>query len=382
MCNRMCKQRRWVFVWSGIILWFLFSVSTYGIELEDSLDYEEIQKTLEELLPEETNIDFSDLVDRLTSGDVSGAFKQSVEMFKETLFFEIQSSRLLLAQVIGIVVVSAVFTNFSMAFSKTFIAETGFYLTYMVLFTLLLTSFMSAVDIAVDIMNKMTHFMSVLLPLFCLAIMFTGNLQTGIWYQQAMIAAVSGMEWFLTKIIYALIRFYVLISMVNQLSKEDILSKCGQLVYALIQWSTKTGIACVLGFHFIQGMILPAFDSMKNGWAVRLTSVIPGVGDAMESVIKTMGGSAVLIKNGVGAAGLLVLVLLFLVPAMKLVVLVFFYMIAQAIVQPVADKRMLQCLHSVSEGILLLLKIEGAAAVLFFVSLAMMIAVSGNVYGG
>ena len=102
----------------------------------------------------------------------------------------------------------------------------------------------------------------------------------------------------------------------------------------------------------------------------------------MESVIKTMGGSAVLIKNGVGAAGLLVLVLLFLVPAMKLVVLVFFYMIAQAIVQPVADKRMLQCLHSVSEGILLLLKIEGAAAVLFFVSLAMMIAVSGNVYGG
>ena len=315
MCDRMYKQKRWIFFLSGIVLWFLFSLSAYGMELEDTLDYGEIQKTLEELLPEESHLSFSDVVDRLTRGDVSGFFKESIEMFKKAFFSEIQSSRFLLAQVIGIVVVSAVFTNFSMAFSKTFIAETGFYLTYMVLFTLLLTSFMSVVDIAVDIMDKMTHFMSVLLPLFCLSIMFTGNLQTGIWYQQAMIAAISGIEWFLSKVIFGMIQFYVLISMINQLSKEDVLSKCGQLVYALIQWTTKTGLACVLGIHFIQGMILPAFDSLKNGWAVRLTSAIPGVGDAMESVVKTMGGSAVLIKNGVGAAGLLVLVLLFLVPA-------------------------------------------------------------------
>ena len=382
MCDRMKKQKRWQFFLVGIILWFVFSVSVYGVEVEDAFDYGEIEKAMEELLADQTHLSFSDLAERLTHGDVSGFLKQSIQLFKDALLSEIKSSRLLLAQVIGIVVVSAVFTNFSMAFSKTFISETGFYLTYMILFTLLLTSFMSAVDIAMEIMNKMTSFMSVLLPLFCLAIMFTGNLQTGIWYQQAMIAVVSGVEWFLSKVVFTLVHFYVLISMVNQLSKEDVLSKCAQLVHTLVQWSTKTGLACVLGIHFIQGMILPAFDSLKNGWAVRLTNVIPGVGDAMESVIKTMGGSAVLIKNGVGAAGLLVLVLLFIVPAVKLVVLALFYMAAQAIVQPVADKRMLQCLHSVSEGIVLLLKIEGTVAVLFFVSLAMMIAVSGNVFGG
>ena len=39
--------------------------------------------------------------------------------------------------------------------------------------------------------------------------------------------------------------------------------------------------------------------------------------------------------------------------------IVLMYQAAQAIVQPVADKRMLTCLHCVSEGVLLLLKVQG-----------------------
>lgn len=47
---------------------------------------------------------------------------------------------------------------------------------------------------------------------------------------------------------------------------------------------------------------MPAFDSLKNGWAMRVTSAVPGVGDAMGTAMQTVIGSAVLIKNGIGAA--------------------------------------------------------------------------------
>ena len=55
---------------------------------------------------------------------------------------------------------------------------------------------------------------------------------------------------------------------------------------------------------------------------------------------------------------------------------------AQAIVQPVADKRMLECLHCVSDGVMMLLKVQGTVFVLFFLSMAMMTAASGSVFGG
>lgn len=350
-------------------------------EGDDMIDYGQIQEAMDEMLPESVQISFSDLVGQLVNGDIQGVFAHLKDYLLDQLFYEIRSNRIVLVQMAGIVFISAVFTNFSMAFSKTFVAETGFYLTYMVLFSLLLTSFMTVTQMASGLMENMLKFMSALVPVFCLAVTFTGNIQTGMWYQQAMVTGITLTEWLISKFILSMIHMYVLISLVNQLSKEDALSKCADLIKTVAGWSLKTVLGVILGLNFIQSLVMPAFDSLKNGWAMRVTSAVPGVGDAMGTAMQTVIGSAVLIKNGIGAAGLIVLAFLFLIPAVKLAVIVLMYQAAQAIVQPVADKRMLTCLHCVAEGGLLILKVQGMVFILFFLSMAMMTAASGAVFG-
>ena len=348
-------------------------------EGDDMIDYGQIQEAMDEMLLESVQISFSDLVGQLVNGDIQGVFAHLKDYLLDQLFYEIRSNRIVLVQMAGIVFISAVFTNFSMAFSKTFVAETGFYLTYMVLFSLLLTSFMTVTQMASGLMENMLKFMSALVPVFCLAVTFTGNIQTGMWYQQAMVTGITLTEWLISKFILSMIHMYVLISLVNQLSKENALSKCADLIKTVAGWSLKTVLGVILGLNFIQSLVMPAFDSLKNGWAMRVTSAVPGVGDAMGTAMQTVIGSAVLIKNGIGAAGLIVLAFLFLIPAVKLAVIVLMYQAAQAIVQPVADKRMLTCLHCVAEGVLLILKVQGMVFILFF--LAMMTAASGAVFG-
>lgn len=372
--------RRWISL--AFMLWTVLCIPAMAEGGEDMLDYGEIQEAMEEMLPETVQISFSELVGRLTSGDIQGVFESFKEYLLDQLFYELRGNRSLLVQMVGIVFISAVFTNFSMAFSKTFVAETGFYLTYMVLFSLLLTSFMTAARMASGLMENMLRFMSALVPVFCLSVTFTGNIQSGIWYQQAMVTGITVIQWVISRFVLSLIHMYVLISLVNQLSKEDSLSKCADLIKTVAGWSIKTVLGVILGLNFIQSLVMPAFDSLKNGWAMRVTSAVPGVGDAMGTAMQTVIGSAVLIKNGIGAAGLIVLAFLFLIPAAKLAVIVLMYQAAQAIVQPVADKRMLTCLHCVSEGVLLLLKVQGMVFILFFLSMAMMTAASGAVFGG
>ena len=350
-------------------------------EGDDMIDYGQIQEAMDEMLLESVQISFSDLVGQLVNGDIQGVFAHLKDYLLDQLFYEIRSNRIVLVQMAGIVFISAVFTNFSMAFSKTFVAETGFYLTYMVLFSLLLTSFMTVTQMASGLMENMLKFMSALVPVFCLAVTFTGNIQTGMWYQQAMVTGITLTEWLISKFILSMIHMYVLISLVNQLSKENALSKCADLIKTVAGWSLKTVLGVILGLNFIQSLVMPAFDSLKNGWAMRVTTAVPGVGDAMGTAMQTVIGSAVLIKNGIGAAGLIVLAFLFLIPAVKLAVIVLMYQAAQAIVQPVADKRMLTCLHCVAEGVLLILKVQGMVFILFFLSMAMMTAASGAVFG-
>ena len=365
----------------ALCLWFMTGMTVLAAE-DDTLDYGQIQEAMDEMLPESVDISFSELVGRLVSGDVQGVAENLKDYLLDQLFYEIKSNKAMLVQMLGIVFISAVFTNFSMAFSKTFVAETGFYLTYMVLFSLLLTSFMTAGQMAAELMGNMLKFMSALVPVFCLSVTLTGNIQTGIWYQQAMVTGITLIEWLVSRFILTLIHMYVLISLVNQLSKEDSLSKCADLMKTIAEWSLKTVLGVILGLNFIQSLVMPAFDSLKNGWAARITSAVPGVGDAMGAAMQTVIGSAVLIKNGVGTAGLIVLAVLFLIPTVKLAAIVLMYQVTQAIVQPVADKRMLACLHSVAEGVLLLLKVQGTVFILFFLSMAMMTAASGAVFGG
>ena len=372
----------WYLFLASAVLWMLCDLSVLASEPEYGLDYKEIQDAMDEMMPKDVKISFSDLVRELTEGKLEDVIEHLKLFLMEGIFGEMKISKKLLLQMLGIVFVSAVFTNFSMAFSKTFIAETGFYLTYMILFTLLLTSFMAASQIASALMGNMMTFMSAFVPVFCLAVTFTGNIQTGIWYQQAMVMGITFLEWILSKGVMGLIHAYVLISMVNQLSKEDMLSKCAQLTKTLADWILKTALGVILGLNFVQSLILPAFDTLKNGWAMRVTSAVPGVGDAMGTAMQTVIGSAVLIKNGIGSAGLCILAFLFLIPAVKMAVMALMYMAAQAIVQPVADKRMLECLHSISDGIMMLLKVEGTVFILFFLSMAMMTSASGAVFGG
>lgn len=364
------------------MLWMMCSVSVMAAESEYGFDYEEIQDAMNEMMPKDVKISFSDLVKELTEGHLTDVIEHLKLFLLEGIFGEMKSSKKLLLQMVGIIFVSAVFTNFSMAFSKAFIAETGFYLTYMILFTLLLTSFMAAAQMASALMGNMMKFMSAFVPVFCLAVTFTGNIQTGIWYQQAMVMGITFLEWIVSKGVMGLIHAYVLISMVNQLSKEDVLSKCAELAKTVAGWMLKTVLGIILGLNFVQSLILPAFDTLKNGWAMRVTSAVPGVGDAMGTAMQTVIGSAVLIKNGIGSAGLCVLAFLFLIPAVKLAVMALMYMAAQAVVQPVADKRMLECLHCISDGVMMLLKVEVTVFILFFLSMAMMTSASGAVFGG
>ena len=142
-----------------------------------------------------------------------------------------------------------------------------------------------------------------------------------------------------------------------------------ELTGKAVGWALKILLTAVMGFNTIQGMITPAIDSLKNTAFTRAARMLPGVGNAAGGVADVLLGSAVLLKNGVGASAVLVLALLCLGPLVQLGVLTLLLKGTAALIQPVCDKRFSGCVSGAGEGVRLLFQAVFTVTVLFVVTI-------------
>ena len=93
-------------------------------------------------------------------------------------------------------------------------------------------------------------------------------------------------------------------------------------------------------------------------------------------------GTGVLVKNTMGAAAVVVLVILSLLPLLKLTVLMLLYRFVSGILQPVGDKRLVSCVGSVADGQKLLLNLAASGLFLFSVTIALICLGTNGAYVG
>ena len=147
----------------------------------------------------------------------------------------------------------------------------------------------------------------------------------------------------------------------------------------MLEWILKTTTAILVGLQAIQCLVAPAVDTLKNSTAHRIVKALPGVGGLMDSAAETIAGSALVIKNAVGVAGGIAVLLICLLPLLKLGLSVLLFRLLCALLQPISEKRMVDCIGSFSDGVMLLMKTMLAGLAVFLVSLAM---ITASVRGG
>lgn len=333
-------------------------------------DFSDIEKAVSEAMTVESSISFKEILQALMKGSLDSAGQMFGQMIKEQITGGIYENQQLLFKIACFAVIGAIFTNFAMAFSKEQVAETGFYLTYTLLMTLMMTSFIMTAAIITNVLKSLTGFMKVLLPTFCAALTFTtGSLLSGVYYE-LMMAAIAIADWLMSTLIMKLIQIYVLTALVNHISKEDYLSKLSELLALLIRWSIRTVVGVILGINILQTMLLPAIDRAKGTAAYKLISALPGVGAAMNTALGAVIGSGVLIRNVLGMGSLIVILLICVVPVVRVCMVFLSYKVVQAVIQPVTDKRLLDGMESMTQGVGMLLQVLIGCVLMFILSLA------------
>lgn len=354
----------------------MLTFSSANDQLMDKLEMHEIQETMDHILDDES-FNIEEAVIDMISGKNPFDIRKIFELLLQKLFAGIIQNKDVFIHILLLAVAGAIFHNFSEAFKNTQIAEIGFYIIYMMLLAILVKSFTQITQIASETIENLLDFMRALLPSYLMSITVSAGPTSSMVFYEIIFFMITAVQWLLKNLILPMIQIYVILVLINDLLKEDSLSRLADLIKHAVEWMLKSLLAVIVGINVIQSMISPVIDSLKTGVLAKTASVLPGVGNIVNAATEVVLGAGVLIKNGIGVAALIAIAFICIIPVINMSVVTLIYQLSAAVIQPISDKRIVRSLGGIGMGARLLTRVVLTAGVLFLLTIAI-ITVSTN----
>lgn len=342
------------------------------------VDYGEIEKTLGEISGGQEAMGFGELVSELLGNGELLSAKGILGLLGELLHFDLSDYRSFFLQIIGIAIGAAVLKALTDSFRDKQVGETGFFVTYLLLMAVVLSGFALSYSVARGTVEAVAQFMKSLVPAYCLSVAFcTGSASSLVFYQGTLFI-IGLVQIVILNILLPAVNIYLVLMLVNYFTNEETMGQLAELLRQLVLWGGKALLGLVIGIQTVQGMILPMSDKVKRSFLYQTAESLPGIGNLVGGVTETVLGTGMLLKNAIGVAGLILLVVLCAVPLGKLLCQFVVCKLSAGVLQPVSDKRIIKSLAAAGEAVRMLLYLTGVTVLLFGIAIAV-VAVSTTV---
>jgi|GEM_PF-294795 len=203
----------------------------------EGLDTDAVDAAAEEM---DAAVSFSDLLAEILSGEFDFTFANIREKASELMFGELRMQGRLLAQLVLIVILSAILKQCSDSFQGKNVGEMGFYVCYMVLIVAILTSFYSISQSVVERMRGLCGVFGAMVPIFLVLSASSGNLAQGALMGPTLMGGATALSVGISYVLIPAIQLSIALEMADHISEKPILGKFAEL---LRQWNEGGGNA-------------------------------------------------------------------------------------------------------------------------------------------
>ena len=363
-CIYMCLISVFVFIISALSA----PVNCSGAEVKD-YDFSDVDRSIKENEAQDYIGSFKELVLKLVNGENSGdkgVFRDIADIFINSF----TAHKDVVINIIILAVLSAFISSFAPVLNKGMINDTAHMIIEIMLITLLMASFYSAVITSTDTIQGFIDIYKSLIPAFFSAVTFASGSITSAAYYEVVLIAITFVNDILKNVILRMVKVYLLLGFADLLMKKSPFSQAMELILTVIKWGCKLSLVAFSGVAGLKGMINPISDEAKKSVIYKTLKIIPGIGNGVDTVSSTVAGAGAVIKNAVGVAAIIVIMAVCCMPVMKLVSLTVIFKVTAAAIEPVADKRIVKAVGNVSTAIGLLCIITLTAMSLFLLMTA------------
>lgn len=337
-------------------------------ELLGEMDFSEIGSFLDG--QDEAPVSFEELVRAVLNGE-EVPYESLGDYIKDVFLSGFAGNQKLVLRLLVISLAFSILKNYARHVSGAYVSEIAFFLCYCFMMALLLQSFSEMNQTVLTTAERLTGFMKVWIPVYCTAISFTLNINSSAAAYSLIFTAVYLVEWMIRYILAPLVQIYIMIEFLNHLMEEERFRRLSELISDAVKFLLKTSVAFILGINIIQGMIAPAMDRLAGNTIAKTIQMVPGLGNAVNGMGQIFISSGLVIKNSVGVAALVTLLILCAVPFFKMAFLAVMYKFLSAVLEPIADKRISGGMNGIANGGMLYLRILVTCLMLFFLTIAL-----------
>jgi|GEM_PF-482241 len=309
-------------------------------------DFSDLEKLISN---EDLNLDFRDLVKKAMSGDLDLSFIQVVKSFLNLLFKEIYLNMALFKNLIIVGILSGIFKNFTDNFKQKEIAQLGFYICYVVFIILLFNSFGLSLNIMVNVVDKTSNLMLSLIPLIIGLLFASGNQVSALTFNPILFLTVNVITRVIKYFVSPILTMTAVIQMINYLSVKETLSKLSEVLKNLISFTLKSIAIIFAAILSLQKLSTPIANNLVVKGVKSTVSVVPVVGGALQSAVDTVLYWSSATKSGFMVGAIIIIILFSAIPMIKLFSVIVIYKITSALIEPVSDEKITECLANMSK---------------------------------
>lgn len=371
----------------------IFIILAFVLFLSQNVYADEIQDNIEGIESNLELYDFSDIDSVISNGDftylsikdlimdiISGNFDFSLSgildyIFK-IVFAEVSNYNSLMRNLIIVCILSAVLRNLTDSFKYKETGELGFYISYIVLIMILFSSFSLSIGILEDTADNIIKIMNVSLPVVVSMLVMSGNASSAYVFHPVVMLVTEVLSDFIRNLLVPVLIMSAVIQILNYLTEKDVLNKFSALLKNCASWGLKGSAFIFMGIISFHRFTSPILNSAVNKTAKAAINMVPVVGDVFAGTVDSVMYWTGAVKNGFSISVVIVIIFYGLIPVLKLLILIALYKVIAAVIQPVCDKRIANCIDTIGDYTALILSFVITIMIMFIFAVMVMLSVT------
>ena len=323
------------------------------------------------------DIDLNNILNQAIQGKVDN--KTIFQKILKLLGTEINTSLRTLISILVIIVIHGILKSITDSLENKNISQIIYFVQYILIVTLIMSNFTEIINLVKNTANDLVGFINMLMPLLLTLMIYTGSIATSSVLEPVILFAINLIGNLIKDILIPVVFIIVIFSIISKISDRIQIEKLSKFLRSSVVWGLGVILTIFVGVVSLEGTLSSSIDGITAKTAkTAVSTVIPVVGKILGDVVDSVLGCGIILKNAIGIVGVIIVIGICIMPIIKIAILCIMYSLASAIIQPIADDKIVKILDEMGGVFKLLLGILCSLSVLLIVGITLVVKISNS----
>ena len=323
------------------------------------------------------DINISDMIDNAITGEIDNS--TLLNKIINLLGSEVKSTLQTLVGILIIVLIHSVLKSVTDNLEDNNISKIIYYVQYILIVTLIMSNFSSLLTTITTTIDDLIGFMNCLVPMLTTLMLYTGSIVTSGMLEPMILFIIGFVGNAIKMLIMPVVSMITVLIIVSKVSDRVQINKLSKFLKSSVVWFLGIILTVFVGVVSLEGNLTSSVDGITAKTAkAAVSNLIPVVGKVLGDSVDSVLGSGIILKNALGVVGVIIIIGICIMPIIKLATLSIMYSIASAVIEPLADSKIVKLLDDMGGIFKLLLAILCSVSVLLIIGITLVVKISNS----